>query len=345
MTPSSSGPTPLNPRGRGGGSEPGEGESRPAEPRERSESAISNEATAVRTLASAHRLAGEIENEARRKADEITAQAELWANEHEQEARAKFEAMIAEANAERDRIWEQIRSGVGKATRQVGDLIRIREELRLDLHEAMRDSSTALYRLEDEGDEDAAPPAAPAWLPGDAPELPAAEPEPAPSPAPDEPIAGTASEVAAEPEADPEPAAEAEPEPAPEPRRGSPLSPSGGRAAAPDEPKAPPPGAAAPATEPQATPKGADTLSSLRAGPFESFLAVMRFERELAVLDPIDAVYVRRFAGGEVDVEVESHGGPPALAEALGAMPGVQAVQDAGGVLRVRMGPEPPSTE
>ena len=63
----------------------------------------------------------------------------------------------------------------------------------------------------------------------------------------------------------------------------------------------------------------------------------MRFERELAGLDPVDAVYVRRFAGGEVDVELESHGGPDALAAALDGLAGVEEAQHAAGILRVRM--------
>jgi hypothetical protein len=313
VNPSSSGPTPLNPRGRGG-SEPGDSEDRPTAAGERTESAISNEATAVRTLASAHRLAGEIENEARRKADEITANAELWASQREEEARAHSEAMIAEARAERDRIWDQIRSGVGKATRQVGDLLRIREELRLDLHEAMRDSGEALTRLEDGEETESTRPAAPAWLPGEAPGLPAAPEEPAPEP----PIQGSASEVAQTPE--PERGEE----------RGSPLSPSGGAAFQPSAAAAQPPPEVAP-VEP------GETLASMRAGPFESFLAVMRFEREVASLDPIDAVYVRRFANGEVDVELESHGGTDALVAALGAIPGVAEVEHVGGMIRVRM--------
>ena len=303
MTPSSSGPTPLNPRGRGGGAEPDpEGERPQAEPHERSESAISNEAQAVRTLASAHRLAGEIENEARRRADEIGAEAELRASQHERDAQTQAEAIVAEAKAERDRIWEQIRAGVGRATRQVGDLIHLREELRLDLHEAMHSSRSALTRLGD-GEESADPAVPLSRPPGEAPELP-----PAPDPLPEPPIAGRASEVGAS-----------------GPHRGSPLSPSGAVAAE-------PPGAT-------------DTLASLRAGPFESFLAVMQFERELAGLAPIDAVYVRRFANGEVDVEIEAHGGPDDLREALGGMPAVETVENAGGVLRLRMRHEAPTGE
>ena len=309
MNPEDSGPTPLNPRsGPGPEGEVSEPEA-PAAPR--SESAISNEAQAVRTLASAHRLAGEIENAARRKADEIAAQAELHASQHEAEGRARAEAIIAAATAERDRIWSQIREGVGKATRQVGELLAIREELRLDLHEALRDSGSALNRLEDGEEAEPTRPAPPAWLPGDAPGLPAAPDASAPS-------TGTASET------------ESMASPAPRPMRGSPLSPGRGAGSAPP-------------AEQQAAPPAPDSgpvLSSLRAGPFESFLAVMRFERELAGAEPIDAVYVRRFANGEVDVEVESHGGADALATALTGIPEVDRVEHAGGAVRVRMRPD-----
>ena len=313
MNPSDSGPTPLNPRsGRGPKDEATEPE---APATGRSESAISNEAQAVRTLASAHRLAGEIENAARRKADEITAQAELHASQYEEDAKARAEAIVADATAERDRIWEQIRSGVGKATRQVGDLLRIREELRLDLHEAMRDSGSALHRLEDGEEAGSTRPAAPAWLPGEAPGLPAG-----PDPVPVPPIAGTANEVETPAAADTRPEQGA--------LRGSPLSPGRGPA-----PPAQPP--EQPSTTP--APETGQALASLRAGPFDSFLAVMRFEREIAGVEPIDAVYVRRFANGEVDVEVESHGGADALATALTGLSGVDRVEHADGVLRVRM--------
>jgi hypothetical protein len=67
----------------------------------------------------------------------------------------------------------------------------------------------------------------------------------------------------------------------------------------------------------------------------------MRFERELAALSPIDAVYVRRFASGEVDVEVESRGGPVTLERTLAAMPGVESVERSRGVVIVRTRPEP----
>ena len=301
--PPSSGPTPLNPRGRGGDGEPaGQGEEKPPVGfQERSESSISNEAQAVRTLASAHRLASEIENDARRRADEITADAELRAQKSDADARGRSEAMIAEAKAERDRIWDQIRAGVGRATSQVGDLLRIREELRLDLREAMRESGSAIQRLEEGGSTGLGDDSA-SWLPTGPGEL--------PPPAPHSPpIAGRASEVS------------------------SPLSPRSapGPAAAPAPAPGPPPAEAAPA----------EALSSLRAGPFESFLEVMRFERELASLPAMDAVYVRRFSNGEVDVEVDTGASTEELTEALGAVPRVAAVQAVGDTLRVRIEERP----
>ncbi len=243
-------------------------------------------------------MAGEIENEARRRADEITAQAELAAAELDRDSRERAEARVAQATAERDRIWEQIRIGVGRATKQVGDLLRIREELLLDLKGAMSDSRDALNRLEEGGGEPAVEAAPPAWLPEPG-ELPPAPPATAPQAPP--PIAGQASEVA---------------------RRGSPLSP--GLVAAP-APAAPP----------------APSLTSLRAGPFESFLAVMRFERALAALPAVDAVYVRRFSNGEVDVEIEA-ANSSRLAEELRGMDGVNTVKAEGGLLRVAMLAETP---
>jgi hypothetical protein len=322
VNPPGSGPTPLNPRGRGG--EPGAAEagseSRPATPHERSESSISNEAQAVRTLASAHRLAGEIENEARRRADEIMADAELRAQRVEADARARAEATIAEARADRDRIWEQIRTGVGRATRQVGDLLRIREELRLDLREAMRESTSAISRLEEGAAASDLGAGGSSWLPAAPEEL-----TPAPPPSSTAPIAGRASEVGA----------------------GSPLSPRQPAAPAvtPAAPSTKPPGQTAPGPAPEvptaAGPPQGESLSSLRAGPFESFLEVMRFERELAGLHAIEAVYVRRFSNGEVDVEVDTAATGEELAEALRGMPRVAAVQPVGGVLRVRMDAPP----
>lgn len=313
MNPPNSGPTPLNPRGQGGGSEAGkrEGE-QPTGFQGRSESSISTEAQAVRTLASAHRLAGEIENEARRRADEITAQAELRASEADRDARARAQAMIADAQAERDRIWEEIRIGVGRATRQIGELLRIREELRLDLHEAMRASRDAIGRLEEAPPE--APPETPmpAWLPGEPRRISAPPAAPAPARTPAPPISGRASEL---------------------PGATSPLSPRGEGAPAPPTPASP----AQPAA-PRPQPVADEALSSLRVGPFESFLEVMRFERDLAGLAEIDAVYVRRFSNGEVDVEVDAEVGNDALVAALREMPGVEAVQPVGGVLRVQMG-------
>ena len=318
MIPSDSGPTPLNPRG-GGGDQPSERSAdepaeRPAGFQERSESAISNEAQAVRTLASAHRLAGEIENEARRRADEIVADAELRSSRSDSETRARAEAMIVEARAERDRIWEQIRLGVGRATRQIGDLLRIREELRLDLKEAVGESQSAISRLSD-GEDDAA--SRPSWLPGGT----AAEIGPPHVPSPP-PITGRASEVS---------------------QQSSPLSPRSPGTPAPPPAHATPPSGPVPPS--QSEPEGAEALSSLRAGPFESFLEVMRFERELASLDALDAVYVRRFSNGEVDVEVDSAAEPDELVEALRAMERVAAVQVVGGTLRVRIGDDPKAAQ
>src|SRR6185503_15672982 len=98
----------------------------------------------------------------------------LDATQRDRDSRARSEALIREANAERDRIWEQIRVGVARATRQVGDLLRIREELRLDLRAAVQDSGQAIQRLEEGAGDPAGAPAPPEWLPGGPAELPSA---------------------------------------------------------------------------------------------------------------------------------------------------------------------------
>ncbi|MGI8460348.1 MAG: hypothetical protein ACR2OC_01750 [Solirubrobacterales bacterium] len=242
-----------------------------------------------------------MENEARRRADEITAQADLRAAESERMASARAEALIIEAKAERDRIWEQIRIGVGRATRQVGDLLRIREELRFDLREALQDSGRALEQLEEGGGDVVESPAPPAWLPSGGG-------SPASTRGSGAAISGHAAEL---------PGAPAPTEPHP-PRSRSPLSP-GPRVA----PK-----------PPVVTTRA--SLAALKAGPFESFLAVMRFERELAALARVDAVYVRRFSNQEVDVEVASND-EAGLAEAIRNMPAVNSVEAKDGLILVRL--------
>jgi hypothetical protein len=103
----------------------------------RTQPAGSIEEHAVRTLESVHRLAMEIEAAARERAAEI-----------ERQARERADSVIAEGDAERERIREELRREVTAAKAQVTELLEIREELGLDLQAALQGSSEALRTLQ-----------------------------------------------------------------------------------------------------------------------------------------------------------------------------------------------------
>jgi hypothetical protein len=222
-------------------------------------------------LSSASRVAAEIEDEARERATQI-----------EDHGKARGDELVAQAEQERQRIWSQVQTLVADATRQVTELLRIREELGSDLREALYAASQALRRLEER----------------------------------------MGSTTLGAPEGDP--ALES-------------ASPAVGGEAAAAPPATGGEEAALPAVEttwaPAVTRAQPATKSSaviVEAGPFESFTAVMSFERSLRELPGVENVYVRRFSGGKVEAHVE--GLPPdSLTSAIRSdVPAVTAARQAG---------------
>ncbi len=91
---------------------------------------------AVRTIESVHRLVMEIEDAAHARAAAI-----------EREAQDRAGALIAEAEAERERMWSELRELIGNATSEVERLHGVRDRLREDISRVLGESRETLERL------------------------------------------------------------------------------------------------------------------------------------------------------------------------------------------------------
>ncbi len=103
---------------------------------------------AVRTIESVHRLVMEIEDAAHERAAAI-----------EREARDQAGALIAEAEAERERMWSELRELIAHATAEVERLHGVRDRLREDLSRVLGESRETLERLAEDAREARSAPA------------------------------------------------------------------------------------------------------------------------------------------------------------------------------------------
>lgn len=268
----------------------------------------------AQTLTAANRLSLELEERAKERAEDIEKRARERAEDVEAPARARAKTIIAEAEEQAKGIVAEGHAEADRASRELAELLRLREDVVMRMRAAIRDFAQAVGRVE-RGEAamtgmpiPAAPPAhdapSPAWdkAPDPLPAAPPASTEPAEAPAANE-------------------SAEVVPAPASPGKRREEVKPRVDEHA-----------------DARARVLAASGVIELDAGPLTDWGAVSAFETALRGLPSVSDVYIRRFADERAAIELRAPDTTSVAADLRSDLPYKAEVEPTGpGTLKVTL--------